>query len=555
MNPFHQPRKTFADYVAIAICPLLIMVLVGTLAYFLLEVGYDGRYSSRVRWAMFWIVIAMVLISRISIEQGVAHANAYGLLMAVAAGAMIWRFIQPPYVAWALLAGVWWTASKLTWDSTLIDDDADASGEGLLQAGGLQSGGETSAPAPTRQQKRRASWLSRFERNASKSGRAHAPGVWVVWFSLAALLVFGFGQTMISRDDPERRAYGFQLLWVFIAAALGLLLLTSFLGLRRYLRQRQLQMPSGVAVTWVSLGALLAVAILALSLVLPRPDGFYTLGDLAGPMETAIRNASKYALGGGESGEGDGRRTGTSEEGKSGEQGETGEGGGEKGEGKTGKGDGPGDPKPGEGGKESGKDGKTTGGDVDGQSSSQMQQAASQENAPSDWWKWIVAALIAAALLALAWWKRKAIAAWLRSVLDWWRAFWAALRRRPAPQRGVMVPERPPRPFRDYRDPFEDGDPADATAALALTFEALCAWGREHGLPRRTDDTPVEYASGLGFTAPDLGENLRAVALLYARAAYGGVEITVEELAPARTLWRQMLESADAPLLSTVSDS
>ena len=70
-----RPKKTAADYAAIAIGPVLIMGLVGSLAFFLMEVSYAGDYSGSVRWVLFWFVLASVLVSRISIEQGSAWAG------------------------------------------------------------------------------------------------------------------------------------------------------------------------------------------------------------------------------------------------------------------------------------------------------------------------------------------------------------------------------------------------------------------------------------------------------------------------------------------------
>src|SRR6185295_13345175 len=73
--------------------------------------------------------------------------------------------------------------------------------------------------------------------------RPHAPGVWVVYFSLAALPLFGIGGWFVPSADGPRRALVFGLLVIYVACGMGLLLATSFLGLRRYLRQRKLEMP------------------------------------------------------------------------------------------------------------------------------------------------------------------------------------------------------------------------------------------------------------------------------------------------------------------------
>ena len=79
-----KPRQSLADYVTIALSPLLIMALVGSLVFFLLEILYVGQYSGRLQWTLFCFVFAMVLIARISIEQGYERAGLYGIALAVA---------------------------------------------------------------------------------------------------------------------------------------------------------------------------------------------------------------------------------------------------------------------------------------------------------------------------------------------------------------------------------------------------------------------------------------------------------------------------------------
>ena len=59
--------KTLMDYMVIAITPVLIMLLVGSLTFFLLTVFYDGLYDARLRFIFSCFVFAVVLIARISI--------------------------------------------------------------------------------------------------------------------------------------------------------------------------------------------------------------------------------------------------------------------------------------------------------------------------------------------------------------------------------------------------------------------------------------------------------------------------------------------------------
>src|SRR5450759_781180 len=132
MHPV-KPIKTLADYLVISISPVLIMLLVGRLSFFLIEVFFRGPAIGSLPWVMFWFVMAIVLVSRIGIEQGTGPAVVYGLALAVATWLYLIR-IHPAFILGMILLGVvWWCAHKLTWDCTLIDEDEDASGGGLLE--------------------------------------------------------------------------------------------------------------------------------------------------------------------------------------------------------------------------------------------------------------------------------------------------------------------------------------------------------------------------------------------------------------------------------------
>src|SRR5437899_2311669 len=91
-----KPDKTLADYVTIALSPLLIMALVGSLVFFLLEILYVGQYSERLQWTLFFFVFAMVLIARISIEQGYDKAGLYGILLGIVVFLALQAFVEFP---------------------------------------------------------------------------------------------------------------------------------------------------------------------------------------------------------------------------------------------------------------------------------------------------------------------------------------------------------------------------------------------------------------------------------------------------------------------------
>src|SRR5205807_1405446 len=69
---------------------------VGSLIFFLLEVLYVGQYSGRMQWTLFFFVFGIVLIARISIEQGGGRAMLYGIGMAIVVWLALQAFIEYP---------------------------------------------------------------------------------------------------------------------------------------------------------------------------------------------------------------------------------------------------------------------------------------------------------------------------------------------------------------------------------------------------------------------------------------------------------------------------
>ena len=273
-------RKTLMDYMVIAITPALIMLLVGSLVFFLLTVFYDGLYDSRLRFIFSCFVFAIVLIARISIEEGNERAVLFAVPLAVVMLVAVMRFSDLNLLFSISLIGlIWWSTDRLTWDSTVIDDQVDSSGEGLLQTLGLDTSDSKSTEGQTTPEPfattspedppQQTGWFT--QRRRQQSG--HAPGRWVIYFSLAALPLFGFGQAMIPNATPARLHASFNQMVVYVAAGIGLLMTTSFLGLRRYLRQRQMEMPVNVSGVWLGVGSAMIVGILVLCTALPRPVG------------------------------------------------------------------------------------------------------------------------------------------------------------------------------------------------------------------------------------------------------------------------------------------
>lgn len=331
-------KPTPFDYLVIAVNPALIMVLIGSVVYFLLELYYQGQYPERLHFCLTMFVFSAVLIARISMEDGWEHAAPFGVALGVAICAAMHRFVsykgsQLETVGWlinyGLIALTAFCAYKLTWDCTLMDETEDASGEGLLQTAGLDSpsdasdqhGSEsakqsTAAPgdpisdtAPLaseileedREAHASKSPFKRFirylERHFRRPRRPHAAGLWVVYFSLVALPLFGLGQASIPTEKTTSRQYTFALVCIYVAAALGLLLTTSFLGLRKYLRQRRLEMPATMAGTWLATGVALIAVMICFTALLPRTNAEYEFSQLPSQLTSEKHDSSKISAG------------------------------------------------------------------------------------------------------------------------------------------------------------------------------------------------------------------------------------------------------------------
>jgi Domain of unknown function (DUF4129) len=556
-----KPEKTFGDYLAIGVSPALIMVLVGSLVFFLAELSYHGAHGDRLRFTLGCFVLASVLISRIAIELGKERAFLYGLALGGVTSLWLIRNVEPPFVGIVLLGVIWWCVNKLVWDCTMIEDDEDATGEGLLDAVGLHEG-DGKAAATSEAERPRGRLV--FWQHATKPAQAedlaaqdaaaaegnskvaaHTPGVWVIYFSLGALPLFGFGQTLLPRADAARRAEAFGFLWFYVLAAFGLLITTSFLGLRRYLRQRYLRMPANIALSWTARGTATALAVMVACVLLPRPDAAYSLSALAERLGSPPVPASKSALPTDSAGEGEGRAGG-----KSDAPNPRPASGGDA-NAPTGEPNGSGKPA------DDGAAGKGRGGDSSAKGPSQSGSGNAAATAPpaspspipsnlGQWLKWLVYAGFAIVALLILF--RHGAALW-QALCQLWRDFLALLGGRQAEAKATAIASvapRPPRPFAAFRNPFSGGQAGRFSSAelVHYTFDALQAWATDYGCTRRTDETPLEFAARLREALPEISDEVQATVRHYARVAYAGGEPDADCLATLRQLWGYMSSHA-----------
>lgn len=537
-----RPAKTLADYLVIAVSPVLIMVLVGSLVFFLLQVFYRGDTQAGLRWVLFWFVLAIVLVARIGIEQGPGYGSLYGLALAGAT----WFYLAMLYPGYllgiVLLSLVWWSANRLTWDCTLIDEDEDASGQGLLEVAAQKSRAlppeEDPATTTTNNNKPLYSRTLPGKRPIKDRPRPpHTPGLWVVYFSLAALPLFGLGHVLIPASEAASRQRGFLYLFAYLAAALGLLLTTSFLGLRRYLRQRRLPMPPAIALGWIRSGMGVAVVVMALALFMPRPGADYTWKTLARQADHYLRKASQYATPPNPPGQG---REGTPARQKSSENAN-----------EANRSPAPQENTPGEGGRL-----QTEFQDQTAPATPASQAAPASPAAPGEMYFLLKRLVLLAAALWLGWWLFRqrhvilqALQALWRAILQFFRDL-LDLRPRLFIRKTKSMGEKPvanPKSFAAYKNPFlsrkEQVWPPEQI--IAYSFEAVQAWAREQGWAPRPDQTPREICATIEEQFPQYATGMRHLARLYDYAAYGRqVPTETAHWEPLRQLWRDLTQTS-----------
>ena len=533
-----KPAKTLADYMVIGISPVLIMLLVGSLSFFLVQVFYRGEAVGSVRWVAFWFVMAVVLVSRIGIEQGAGHAAVYGLALAGATWIYLVQ-IHPAYLLGVILLGtVWWCAHKLTWDCTVIDDDADASGSGLLQTAAEGRKFKPEA-APSGPAGKKTAARSGFKNDRKRRAAIpHPPGLWVVYFSLLALPLFGIGQMLVPVGDTASRRAGFAFLFVYMAATVGLLLTTSFLGLRRYLRQRHLKMPGLIAFGWLKFGAGVAGLVLAIALLLPRPGVNDTWQTLRYQVDYQLHRASEYAARINPHGAGRGRPGDKTE--KSGES----------------KGNPSADQSP-------ENKAQTAGNRQQNQTpSGQKVETPDQTSPPAPsgpipmdraggFYRWFRALFFLTGAILIIWWvirQRDLILQIARSFFATLAQFFRDLFqfdsrvKRTTAKREERAPRQ--RPFAAYLSPFLTGKDKSWTAEqlILYSYEALQAWAVEQGIQSQPQQTAREFCLVLGETFPDAAAELNRLSFLYGHAAYGNAVPAGCDLEPVKKLWRYLSE-------------
>ncbi len=261
--------------------------MISSLANFLILVLYRGGFQSRLSWTVMCFTMGIVAVARIAIERDRVYSYGYAAALGLATLVVMVQLVDSFFFCIFILVVVGYLADLIVRDCTLIDEDVDASGEGLIDSGHLFL--------------KKQMQESNSEQDDSKTDhprrKTSQPGRTVMYLALAALPLFGLGQFFL-RNDTASWASAKYLLAFYLFASLSLLVTTSFVGLRRYLRQRKVEMPADVAIAWLTAGLVLIAAVLMIAYFAPMPGKALATFDMPKLFDSpGNTSASQYGWG------------------------------------------------------------------------------------------------------------------------------------------------------------------------------------------------------------------------------------------------------------------
>ena len=517
------------------------------LVFFLITITCRGDFTIRLMYILGLYTFASVMVARIAIEQSRTISMLYTSVLGIATLFVVMQFVQfsgvfallslPLTIGFLVLIG--FLADRITFDCTLIDESEDSSGVGLLQSLGLIRNPAESMPVTNKQGKLALKKIPSSSKTTNRK-RQHNPGVWVLYFALFAIPLFGLGQLTISEPEGHRTAYW--LLFGYLLFSLCLLVLTSFLGLRRYLRQRHLEMPFSLNTVWMGGGILGVCIVLSLISLLPLPGGSLGIFDLPIRIETAsARQANRFGSGeeGTEKDVPDSAKT-SNDKAKSKEK--SSKPSQNKMKAQDEKGSNKSDPQKSKDpvSKEKSESSPT--------SSSQPPWSVSLSGGFSNLVRWIISGLLLLVILFLIMRFRDELIAAFRDIVAWWSGLFGhsseASSTSDTSSSSTMLKPVVTQSFNDFVNPFGSNVAGwKASRIIRHSFEAIEVWGRERQLARSDQETPEEYIRRLTANYPDQSESLFRLMQLYNRLAYANGKVDTSEVKKLDRLWKWLSTS------------
>ena len=314
------PRTT-TDFLLDFLIPTHILVMVWAVVFFLLDVRYvyTSELDLEVRIVGWSFVLGVVALNRLIARDGSEESIMYmlGLAGAIAMftmmstnaydmGAVTRNWMNSsPLLATAfnmvVVVFVWWLVNRLTHECC-VDENRSAGDIGILTGTArnlrrvVERAEAAPAPKPKPKKELRTAPDSPFfvmeleaidptefrkpvanldapaaPRPSDRLATRH-PGISIFFFAVPVLAIFAVGLRVVEHGGSSWILRGMLYMGLYVFASLSLLMLTSLAGLREYFRARKVRMPAGIGVFWIGLGLVTVLVVMIAALNLPLPD-------------------------------------------------------------------------------------------------------------------------------------------------------------------------------------------------------------------------------------------------------------------------------------------
>jgi len=307
VNKPYQERS-WTDFLLSATTPLMILVMVASVIFFLLDVRFvfTEVHDWNLRWFAFWFVLGVVALNRLIARDGKEESILYaGALLVVSiaytvlttgaydVGSVAKTFLNQQWVATVfnttIILFVWWFTNRLTHECC-VDDNPYAGEIGMFTGTALKfrkalrkesvntakreflADGlldmEAVDPLDWKSPEKKPKF--NLDAMAERLPRRH-PGISIFYFSVPVMAIFALGQRVIQHGGEPMLLAGHFYLACYTVSALSLLMLSSLAGLREYFRARRVRLPGMLGPFWLGLGFVMIAIVCFGAVALPWP--------------------------------------------------------------------------------------------------------------------------------------------------------------------------------------------------------------------------------------------------------------------------------------------
>jgi len=304
---------TLTDYFLVVLNPFLILVMVWSVVFFLLDVRYvyTEVHDPYLRIVAFFFILGVVALNRLFAREGVENGIIYGTGLAIAIGlytiasttlygmgSVAKNFMNSnPGVATLFNSGVvifiWWLTNRITYECCI--DENPQSGEIGILTGVSRTVSKEDKKKPKKRKSEGSDYIFYefepidptelgLEKKDSVKKLALGTmgfgerlssipaGISVIFFSIPVMIIFSLGLKILVNGGQMMIKGGWFYTALFTFTAFMLLCSTSLGGLREYFKSRRVPIPSQVGITWLVGGFLIITFSMILSAYLPFPS-------------------------------------------------------------------------------------------------------------------------------------------------------------------------------------------------------------------------------------------------------------------------------------------